>query len=48
MKRLLNTFAIIGIIAMVALVATVIRYGTVNMSRAEADLYRWHVEHRGP
>lgn len=48
MKRLLNTFAIIGIVAVVALAAMVVRYGMVNMSRAEADLYRWHVEHRGP
>lgn len=48
MKRLQRIVSVIGLIAVVALAAMVVRYGTVNMNRAEADLYLWHVEHRGP
>ena len=48
MKRLSNALAILGIIAVVVLAAMVVRYGVVRMDRAEADLYHWHVEHRGP
>jgi hypothetical protein len=40
--------AVIGVIAVAATVYAVVHFGSVNMSRVDAQAYAWRLEHYGP
>lgn len=44
MKKLSAVFSILGAIGMIALVVLIVRFGSANMRRAEADSIQWRME----
>ena len=49
MKKFVSAaMAAIGVIAVAATVYAVLHFGSVNMSRVDAQAYAWRLEHHGP
>ena len=49
MKKIISAaMAVIGILAVAAMVFTVGRFGSYNMSRVSQQAYQWRLEHHGP